>query len=85
MSWTTDYVNELIAGYTSTSITIDGNSWTVLEGQTKANELFDSQYTKLGHVTVGSTEYVVRLVSGDSNYNGHESKFDILISILNFK
>lgn len=85
MSWTNDYVNELMAGYTTTTLTIKGNNWTVLEGKTKANEIFDSQFVKLGYVQVGGKEYVVKLVSSDANYGGHESKFDIMISILIFK
>jgi|GEM_PF-3314494 len=84
-AWNDDYKSELMAGYTQSTQMIDGNEWTILEGKTKANELFDSQFVKYGYVKVGGKEYVVKMVSSAADFGGHESKFDILISTLRFK
>ncbi len=84
-SWNTDYIGQLESGYSQISQVIDSNSWLVLEGKFKDNELSTGNYTKLGYVKIGSKEYVVQLIGSNNNYDGNESKFDIMISTLKFK
>ncbi len=84
-AWNSDYITQLEPGYSQVSQSIDGNSWLVIEGKFKDNELQTGSYTKLGYVKVGSKEFVVNLIGSNNTYDGNESKFDIMISTLRFK
>lgn len=83
--WNDDYISQLEPQYTQKTQLIDNNTWTIIEGKFKENEIFGSQFVKLAYLKNGSKEYVVKIASSNENYNGHESKFDILVSILEFK
>ena len=84
-SWNTDYIGQLESGYSQLSQVVDSNTWLVIEGKFKDNELGTGNYTKLGYVKVGSKEYVVQLIGSNNTFDGNESKFDIMISTLKFK
>ena len=78
------YKSNLEVGYTSQVQTISGRSWTVIEGKTPANELFNAQFVKYAYVTVDGKEYIAGIRSDLANYGGQEGTFDTFVSIISF-
>lgn len=79
------YVDELDEGYTEYTREIEGRTWTMVEGKTPANELFDAKFVKLGNFEANGKEYMARLESGSSDYSGHSGTFETFISTLIFE
>jgi hypothetical protein len=78
------YKSNLEVGYTSAVQTISGRSWTLIEGKTPANELFNAQFVKYAFVTVDGKDYVAGIRSDLANYGGQEGTFDTFVSVISF-
>ena len=78
------YKSNLEVGYTTSTQSIAGRNWTIIEGIIPANMLFDAQYVKYAYVTVNGKEFLAAIKSTQANFGGQEGTFDTFISIINF-
>jgi hypothetical protein len=78
------YKSGLEAGYTTSVQSIGGRSWTIIEGITPANMLFDSQFVKYAYTDVGGKEFLASIRSSAANYGGQEGNFDIFVQTIRF-
>lgn len=78
------YKSNLEVGYTSVVQNISGRNWTIIEGITPANMIFDAQFVKYGYVNVGGREFLAAIRSTAADFGGQEGTFDMFISIINF-
>lgn len=78
------YKSNLEVGYTSVVQNISGRNWTIIEGITPANMIFDAQFVKYGYVNVGGREFLAAIRSTEADFGGQEGTFDMFISIINF-
>jgi len=79
-----NYKSGLEAGYSEITQSINGRTWTIVEGVQPETEAFPKKYVKYGYVEVGSKQFVAGLTSGAANYGGYEDEFDTFISVLVF-